>query len=241
MMDNTENKKAFEKANVDKKISFDDVFSDETSAEDKDSVKNVITLTEDSAEVTEPAESNAEAENFDEGNDEVKHPKAHLKVQMTADMLYDVGLYHMYSTARGFFMNIIGLMIILAGGYRLYMGEVSVGIAALIMLVGVLELASTPMVLKHRAKERMQQERYKHPIHYTFDNEGIHEELLNHTNLYAWDRVSRAVNTPKCIAFYVDNDQDILIFPKHCFDEKTFLNAMYFLSHNVVMGKIFIH
>lgn len=169
-------------------------------------------------------------------------PPAELVVNMKDSFIYDMLLYHMYSTFGGFCINIAGLTAMCLGGIRYYLGQHTLTAAFGYIILGVIMIAFTPLNLKLRAKNNMKEEKYSGPIHYSFSNRGIEETLCTGTvNHYDWKDVDKAVNTPKTIAFYMSGGGSVLVFPKECFDNVTFRDTMWFLGHNVVMGKIYIH
>ncbi len=167
-------------------------------------------------------------------------PRAELEVKMEASYIFDMLLYHMYSTFGGFMLNIAGLTVIIMGGMRYYISHVPLSAAAGIMLFGVILLAATPLNLKLRASRTMKLPKYQSPIRYGFDGSGIDEYINGSMNHYGWSRILKAVSTPKTITFYLDDESSVLIFPKAAFDNETFKDVMWHLSHNVVMGRIYI-
>ncbi|MCD8147072.1 MAG: YcxB family protein [Clostridiales bacterium] len=171
----------------------------------------------------------------------VSPARAELDVHMTAKHIYDMLLYHMHSTLGGFLINIVGLTIIILGGMRLYFGQATLWGAATYCAFGILLLAATPVSLKMRANNTMKQSKFQNTIHYGFDNSGVDETIGGGTNHYGWNQVEKAVSTPKTISFYMEGNDSVLVFPKESFDNETFQSAMWYLSHNVVMGKIYIH
>ncbi|MCD8335261.1 MAG: YcxB family protein [Clostridiales bacterium] len=167
--------------------------------------------------------------------------RAELDVNMNAKYIYDMLLYHMYSTLGGFMINIVGLTIIILGGMQLYFGRTTLWGAATYCAFGILLLVATPLSLRMRANNTMKQSKFQNDLHYGFDNSGIDETIGGGTNHYGWNQVEKAVSTPKTISFYMEGNDSVLVFPKESFDNETFQSAMWYLSHNVVMGKIYIH
>lgn len=169
-------------------------------------------------------------------------PPAELVVTMKDAFIYDMLLYHMYSTFGGFCMNLAGLTAMALGGLRYYFGQHSLNAAFGYIILGVFIVAFTPLNLKLRAKNTMKEEKYSGAICYRFSDSGIEETLCTgRMNHYSWSEVEKAVNTPKTIAFYMTGGARVLVFPKEDFDNVTFRDTMWFLSHHVVMGKIYIH
>lgn len=170
----------------------------------------------------------------------VSYPRAELDVKMKADYIFDMLLYHMYSTFGGFMLNVAGLAVIITGGMRYTFHKSSLAGAIGLMLFGVLLLVVTPLNLKLRARNTTKLPKYRNTIHYGFDGDGIDETINCHVNHYDWSQILKAVSTPKTITFYLSDGGSVLVFPKEAFDPATFQSVMWHLSHNVVMGKIFI-
>lgn len=167
---------------------------------------------------------------------------AEFDVHMDAKFIYDMLLFHMYSTFGGFCLNIAGLTAIVLGGIRYYLGQHSLETAFSFIIVGVIIIVSTPLSLWLRAKNTMKQEKYRSAIHYRFHDGGIDEMVAgSEVNHYQWSQVEKAVNTPKTISFYMQSAGSVLVFPKQDFTNETFQAAMRQLSRHVVMGKIYIH
>ncbi|MCD8018594.1 MAG: YcxB family protein [Clostridiales bacterium] len=166
---------------------------------------------------------------------------ADFGVTMDTSHIFDMLLYHMYSTFGGFLINVVGLTIIMIGGLRYFFHKMTLSMAIIYVVFGVLVLVSTPLSLWMRARNTMKLAKYQQPIHYSFDNDGIHETVQDGVNHYSWSQVEKAVNTPKTISFYMEGNGSVLVFPKRDFDTTTFQSAMWYLSRNVVMGKIYIH
>lgn len=172
----------------------------------------------------------------------VPQPIAEFDVHMDAKFIYDMLLFHMYSTFGGFCLNVAGLTAVALGGIRYYLGLHSMGTAFAFIVLGVVIVAATPLNLWLRAKNTMKQKKYQSPIHYRFHDGGIDETVAgSEVSHYPWSRVEKAVNTPKTITFYLEGAGSVLVFPKQDFTNETFQAAMGQLSRHVVMGKIYIH
>ena len=161
-----------------------------------------------------------------------------INVKMKAEYIYDLLLYHAYSQFSGFMMNVLGLGVILAGGYMLAAGKIQTYQAVLYLFVGIAVLASTPFSLKRQAKRNMQMERFAGPITYDFDEEGIVEQSAADTRTFAWDQVTKALSSPKDIAFYVEGG-DALIVPKESFGDQ-FIPVMKLIMSHMTMDRIYI-
>lgn len=83
---------------------------------------------------------------------------------------------------------------------------------------GMMILLFTPINLRLQAARMMGQPRYDSEIQYGFDENGIEERLGEQVRTYGWDRVQKAVSTPKDIAFYIE-ESSALVLPKESFGE----------------------
>ena len=50
--------------------------------------------------------------------------KIYVNVRMKTEFIYDLLLFHTYSKLSGFLVNLLGLMVIMAGGFLLKRGEI---------------------------------------------------------------------------------------------------------------------
>ena len=79
-----------------------------------------------------------------------------IRVQMTRELLFDFLLYHTYSKASGFLVNMLGLGVAAVGGVMQAMGQIKTGQLALYLLAAAAFLLYTPLLLRRRAKKQMQ-------------------------------------------------------------------------------------
>jgi len=161
-----------------------------------------------------------------------------IQVKMKKEFLYDLLLFHTYSQFSGFLINVLGLAVIIAGGILLGMDKISLTKGILYVAAGVIFLSYTPFTLKLKAKNMMKAPRYQKDIFYEFDEEGILETIMENKNRYAWNQVEKAISTPKDIAFYV-GDEEALILPKESFGEH-FMPVMKLIAEHVTRDKIYI-
>lgn len=84
----------------------------------------------------------------------------------------------------------------------------------------------------------MKAPRYREEILYEFNGNGILEMVMGKENSYLWSQVEKAISTPKDIAFYVGNEE-ALILPKESFGE-SFMPVMKLIAENVTRDKIYI-
>ncbi len=164
--------------------------------------------------------------------------KIAVEVKMKAEYIYDLLLFHTYSKFSGFMINLVGLTVIIIGGWRLKGGEITLAQCFIYLLVAALILSFTPLTLKIRSKKMMKNPKYKNVIQYSFDGDGIEEVIGEANNSYAWNQVQKAIATPKDIAFYVGEDA-ALIVPKESFGE-SFMPVMKLIAENLTRDKIYI-
>lgn len=79
-----------------------------------------------------------------------------IRVQMIRELLFDFLLYHTYSKASGFLVNMLGLGVAAVGGVMQAMGQIKTGQLALYLLAAAAFLLYTPLLLRRRAKKQMQ-------------------------------------------------------------------------------------
>ncbi len=164
--------------------------------------------------------------------------KVDVEVKMKAEYIYDLLLFHTYSKLSGFMINLMGLTVIIIGGWRLKSGEISLAQCFVYLLGAALILSFTPFILKMRSKKMMKNPKYKNIIQYSFDGNGIEEVIGEINNAYAWSQVQKAIATPKDIAFYVGEDA-ALIVPKESFGQN-FMPVMKLIADNLTRDKIYI-
>ena len=97
-----------------------------------------------------------------------------IRVQMTRELLFDFLLYHTYSKASGFLVNMLGLGVAAVGGVMQAMGQIKTGQLALYLLAAAAFLLYTPLLLRRRAKKQMQvNPEYRDPREYVFSEDGV--------------------------------------------------------------------
>lgn len=164
--------------------------------------------------------------------------KIYVNVKMKTEFIYDLLLFHTYSRLSGFLVNLLGLMVIMAGGFLLKRGEIRLLQTFLYLACGLAVLCFTPFCLKLQARKLMRQPRYGSSIVYGFDEHGIEETVGDSVNFYTWNHVERAVSTPKDIAFYT-NEASALVLPKESFGNN-FIPIMKLVTGNMTGDQIFI-
>ncbi len=161
-----------------------------------------------------------------------------INVKMKAEYIYDLLLFNTYSKFSGFLVNVLGLSVIIVGGLLLGTDKINVQNSLLYVFAGIGFLSYTPMQLKKRAKKLMEQEKYQNNMTYKFSDEGVLEIISDKENTYTWDQFSKAISTPKDIAFYL-NESEALVIPKVSFGEN-FMPVMKMIAKNMPIDKITI-
>lgn len=82
------------------------------------------------------------------------------------------------------------------------------------------------------------QEKYQDAIQYAFDEADIEERICGRNSHYSWKQVKKAIATPKDIAFYI-GDQEALVLPRESFGEN-FMPVMKLIAQNVARDRIYI-
>lgn len=164
--------------------------------------------------------------------------KVYVKVRMRAEFIYDLLLFHTYSRLSGFLVNLLGLAVIITGGFLLRNQTIQLQQAFVYVWGGVMILMFTPITLRLQARRMMGQPRYGSEIQYGFDENGIEERLGEQISTYGWDTVHKAVSTPKDIAFYIE-ESSALVLPKECFGEN-FMPVMKLVVSNMTRDRIYI-
>ncbi len=159
-----------------------------------------------------------------------------ITTHMTQEYLYDFFLYHAYSKFAGFLSNILGLAVIFLGVFSYTSGRINGYLCAVYLIAAFGFLGYTPFTLKHRAKKAMEQmDIYKNPLDMTFDDEnGIMIQQGDSSTMYGWERVKKAVVTPKTIALYI-GDEEALIIPKVDFGD-SFQPIYIMIARHLGMG-----
>lgn len=155
-----------------------------------------------------------------------------LKVQMTKEALFDFLLYHTYSKFSGFLVNVLGVAVGIMGIILLAIGKITVVHLLFYLIAAAAFISFTPLQLKYRAKKQMElNEDYQAEWTYTFNDEGITTEYREKTEVYAWEKIERAVTTPKTIGIYYGKDHAFII-PKQAFGDR-FVPVMNMVSQHI--------
>lgn len=160
-----------------------------------------------------------------------------IRVQMTRELLFDFLLYHTYSKASGFLVNMLGLGVAAVGGVMQAMGQIKTGQLALYLLAAAAFLLYTPLLLSRRAKKQMQvNPEYRDPREYVFSEDGVRVVQNEEETLYDWSRIERTVTTPKTIGIYYGKDRAFII-PKTAFGDR-FVPVMQMVVQHIGLNKV---
>ena len=144
-----------------------------------------------------------------------------LDVQLTKEHLFDFLLYHTFSKASGFLVNMLGMGVIVIGVVMQVMGRGDFEHFLLYVIAGGAFLSYTPILLKIRANKQMKTNpEYKDPKEYIFSEaDGIVVAQNGKNTKYSWDQIQRTVTTPKTIGIYYGRDLAFII-PKESFGDR---------------------
>lgn len=144
-----------------------------------------------------------------------------LNVQLTKEQLFDFLLYHTFSKASGFLVNMLGMGVIVVGVVMQVTGKVDFEHFLLYVIAGVAFLSYTPVLLRFRAHKQIRiNPEYKDPREYIFSEEDGILVVQNGTEKkYDWSQVRRTVTTPKTIGIYYGKDLAFII-PKEDFGDR---------------------
>lgn len=124
-------------------------------------------------------------------------------VQMDASVLYDYYLYHTYRSLAGLVGTIVGILLI---------ANFAVSHNALYLVFGVIVIFYLPVTLYTSSKKQMLAvEAYKKPLHYKFDDEGMHVSQGGTAQSRAWSDFKKAVSTTKSLILYTDKNVATII------------------------------
>ena len=161
-----------------------------------------------------------------------------LNVQLTREHLFDFLLYHTFSKASGFLVNMLGMCLIVLGAVMQFVGRIEFVQFVLYVIVGVVVLAYTPVQLKFRAKKQMEvNPEYRDPREYIFsEDEGVCVVQNGQETKYDWSRIQRTGTTPKTIGIYYEKDR-AFITPKEAFGDR-FVPVMQMVVQHIGLNNV---
>ena len=137
-----------------------------------------------------------------------------LKVQLTKEQLFDFLLYHTFSKASGFLVNMLGMCVIVLGAVMQFIGKIQFGQFVLYVI----------------------NPEYRDPREYTFSDEGICVAQNGEEKTYDWSRIQRTVTTPKTIGIYYGKDLAFII-PKEAFGDR-FVPVMQMVVQHIGLNNV---
>ena len=150
---------------------------------------------------------------FMEENQTVTAGLMEMDVQMDASVLYDYMLYHNYHGVQGLMGTLIGLFMIIY-----YVNQHA---NIIYLMVGIVVIFYVPVSLYLSAKRQaLENEFYKQPLHYSFEEEGIRVSQKEETSFLAWDDIYKAVATARSIILYT-GPRSAAIIPRAACEGRT--------------------
>lgn len=160
-----------------------------------------------------------------------------ITVHMTKEALFDFLLFHAYSKFSGFLVNILGMAVAFMGILLYVSGKTGTVNLCFYLAAAFLFLGYTPLQLKRRAAGQMKMNpQYIEAVDYTFSEKGILMELGDVQELYPWNKIQKAVVTPKTIGIYYEPDR-ALILPKQDFGEQ-FMGIFQMIAGNLGASRL---
>lgn len=155
-----------------------------------------------------------------------------IYAQLTKETLYDFLLYHTYSKFSGFLSNVLGMAVAFMGIILLVLRKITWVHLLIYLIAAVVFVAYTPIQLKYRAKKQMEVNgQYKYPSEYIFSVDGIRVLSQETETNYEWEKIQKAVVTPKNVGIYWKKDW-ALIIPKSAFGER-FVPVMQMITEQI--------
>lgn len=161
-----------------------------------------------------------------------------LNVQLTKEQLFDFLLYHTFSKASGFLVNMLGMGVIVVGVVMQVTGRVDFEHFLLYVIAGVAFLSYTPLLLKFRANKQIKvNPEYRDSKEYIFSEEdGILVIQNGEEKKYDWSQVQRTVTAPKTIGIYYGKDLAFII-PKEAFGDR-FVPIMQMVVRHIGLNNV---
>ncbi len=134
-------------------------------------------------------------------------------VKITANILYDYMLHHIYGKLQGIIGSLVGVLMLI-----LFFSNRQV-ICLIIALVILLYLTLTFFIKSRR--QMLNTPAFKKPLHYRLTEEGIEVSQDETTEQMAWEGMIKAVSTLSSIAVYTAPGS-ACIFPKKDLGDKKY-------------------
>lgn len=124
-----------------------------------------------------------------------------VTIQITEKDMYRFNLHHAYTGFQGIFATVIGILVLVVAAVTY--GRVELTYTVLYAVFGVLFLVYTPAALKMRSKRQMLLTPVlKEPMHYTFDEAGVHVAIGEQQADLEWKMIYRMVSDQKQLLIY---------------------------------------
>ncbi len=122
-------------------------------------------------------------------------------IQITDKDMYRFNMYHAYTGFQGIFATVIGIAVLAVAAVT--WGRVDTAYSVLYAIFGVIFLVYTPLALKMRSKRQMLLSPVlKEPMHYSFDEAGIHVAIGEQQADLEWKMVYRMLSTGRQLLIY---------------------------------------
>ena len=127
-----------------------------------------------------------------------------LDIRINAGDLYDYLLAHTYASPSGLIGAVCGALLVVIAFMR---GQWA------FLVAGAIILAYLPVTLFLRSRQQALNPQFKKPLHYRLDDEGITVSQGEAAQSQEWDKMVKAVSTPRSIIIYTSR-VNATIFPR---------------------------
>lgn len=124
-----------------------------------------------------------------------------VDIQITDKDMYRFNMHHAYTGFQGIFATLIGIAVLAVAAIT--WGSVETVYSVLYTVFGVIFLIYTPFALKlHSKRQRLLSPALGEPMHYTFDDEGVHVAIGEQQADLEWKMIYRMLSTKKQLLIY---------------------------------------
>lgn len=124
-----------------------------------------------------------------------------VTIQITDKDMYRFNMHHAYTGFQGIFATLVGIAVLAVAAVT--WGKVDGAYTVLYAIFGVIFLVYTPIALKMRSKRQMLLSPVlKEPMHYRFDEAGIHVAIGEQQADLEWKMVYRMLSTGRQLLIY---------------------------------------
>lgn len=144
--------------------------------------------------------------------------KVECDVNLTEKEIYNYVMYHTYSSFSGY----IGLLLSVCALFGMvYAWDAMPWLhRGLLLLTGLLFTVIQPTVLYMKSKQQVKQNQaINKPLHYLFDEDGIHISQGEQSARTGWEEITKVTNTKLNVIIYVTKVRAFVI-PKSALEGK---------------------